>query len=436
MRLTPLHGWIAQKIGCLPVSLTLGRLRAYQLQQVQETLHLARARSPFYRRHLAAAPAELSTLADLRRFPFTTPEDIRQQPLQFLCVSQGEIERVVTLQTSGTTGPLKRLYFTQADQELTLDFFHFGMATFTDPGDRVLILLPGERPGRVGDLLATALARLGAVGLKHGPGWSPAETLGIMAKTRASGLVGAPVQVLALARQPNSSSLRLKSVLLTTDHVPQAIVKAIERAWGCEVYNHYGMTEMGLGGGVECRARRGYHLREADLYVEIVDPVSGDPRPAGEAGEIVFTTLTRRGMPLIRYRTGDVSRFIPGDCPCGTVLPTLERVRYRLDGQAPAGFGQQLTMADLDEALFARPEVLDFSASLERASDKSILRIEVNLTDYEANNDLATLQQAVETVPAIQPAVLAGSLQVAISMRKGGDTAGQTRMSKRVITWG
>ena len=106
---------------------------------------------------------------------------------------------------------------------------------------------------------------------------------------------------LALARHDGAAGLRLKSVLLTTDYVPEAIVEFVERLWRCTVYNHYGMTEMGLGGGVECQARRGYHLREADLYFEIVNPQTEMPVVEGETGEVVFTTLTRRGMPLIRY---------------------------------------------------------------------------------------------------------------------------------------
>ena len=92
--------------------------------------------------------------------------------------------------------------------------------------------------------------------------------------------------------------------------MPEAIGRVLEERWGCRVYNHYGTTEMGLGGGVQCSARRGYHFREADLFVEIVEPRSGEPVPEGVTGEIVFTTLTRTGMPLIRYRTGDLSRFL------------------------------------------------------------------------------------------------------------------------------
>ncbi len=128
-----------------------------------------------------------------------------------------------------------------------------------------------------------------------------AQTLNVLHRERATGVVGVPVQVLSLVRAVAQKLPRphLKSVLLTMDHVPDAIVQAVEAAWGGTVYNHYGMTEMGLGGGVECAARQGYHLREADMYFEIVDPETGDPLPDGQYGELVFTTLTRQGMPLI-----------------------------------------------------------------------------------------------------------------------------------------
>jgi phenylacetate-CoA ligase len=330
--LTPLQPWIARKIGCPPETLTRAAIEAYQLEKLNETLALCRARSQFYRQKLAGFPERLPSLTELQALPFTTAVDVRERPLALLCVSQSEIARVVTLDQPAAGGPPKRLYFTAADLELTCDFFHIGMSTFTAPGDRVLILLPCDRPGSVGDLLAQGLARLGAEGLRHGLVSDMAQTLAVLHAERPSGIVGVPGQVLALAeasrRQPEPP-LRLNSVLLSADFAPPATVQAIERAWGCTVYNHYGMTEMGLGGGVECAARQGYHLREADLLFEIVDPVTGALLPDGEMGEIVFTTLTRQGMPLLRYRTGDMSRFLPGECACGTVLRRLEVLQKR-----------------------------------------------------------------------------------------------------------
>lgn len=155
----------------------------------------------------------------------------------------------------------------------------------------------------------------------------------------------------------------IKSVLLSTDYVPSAIVSELGPAWGCQVYNHYGMTEMGGGGG-EYEAREGYHLREAGLYFEVIDPRTGEPLPDGETGELVFTTLTRKGMPLIRYLTGDVARLISEPCPCGSALRRLSIVNGRSDGRVDFGHGVVLTLPDMDEALFPLPGLLNYETRL------------------------------------------------------------------------
>lgn len=402
--LTPLQPWIARKIGLSSEALTPGALEAYHLQKLQETLDRCREKSPFYRQRLARAPRTVSSMNDWQAMPFTTDKELRQHPLAFLCVSQSEVERVVTLHTSGTSGRPKRLFFSAADQELTRDFFHTGMSTFTTPGDRVLILLPGERVGSVGHLLRQALSRLQAESIAHGLVSDVAETLTRMEKEEASVVVGVPVQVLALARAATAQKRffpGVKSVLLTTDHVPHPIIQSVEDAWNCTVYNHYGMTEMGLGGGVECAARQGYHLREADLYFEIIDPLSGERVPDGEPGEIVFTTLTRQAMPLIRYRTGDISRMLPGACSCGTCLRRLEKVRFRWQGRRRLASGHTLTMADLDDALFTLDDVLDFTATL---SDDA-LRLTVQ-TEMNADKAVRAVRRALRTVAALNDARL------------------------------
>jgi phenylacetate-coenzyme A ligase PaaK-like adenylate-forming protein len=155
------------------------------------------------------------------------------------------------------------------------------------------------------------------------------------------------------------------------------------------------MTEMGLGGGVECEARRGYHLREADLLFEIIDPSTGERVPNGEYGEVVFTTLTRRGLPLIRYRTGDVSRFIPGTCPCGTHLKTLERITHRLGGRTRIDT-HYMSMADLDEALFAIDGVLNFTATMTHDHGRDCLHVDVQtVEDWRAASAIQLITAAV-----------------------------------------
>jgi phenylacetate-coenzyme A ligase PaaK-like adenylate-forming protein len=156
------------------------------------------------------------------------------------------------------------------------------------------------------------------------------------------------------------------------------------------VYGHYGMTETGLGGGVECAARDGYHLREADLLFEVVDPSSGRPVPDGEYGEVVFTTLTRRGMPLVRYRTGDRARFLTEACPCGTVLRRLGRVTNRLAEPVTLSGGGTLSIALLDEVIYREPSVAAYAAALYTKDGQDCLHITVLPAGGRAELDIVS----------------------------------------------
>ncbi|WP_208022495.1 DVU_1553 family AMP-dependent CoA ligase [Desulfonema ishimotonii] len=413
-----MEDWIFRKIGGTASGshLTRDALRQYQAEKLRETVAYAGQNSPFYRARLADFPVEtLQTPEDVSRLPFTTAQDIRKAPLKFLCVSQSDISRMVTLKTSGTTANPKRLCFTAQDLELTVDFFAHAMRSFVKPGQRVLILLPGEQPDSVGDLLRRGLDRIGVDGIVSGPVADPAQTADTILKQEIDGLVGIPTQVLQLVRTDGVKKIpagRIKSVILSTDYVPEAVKKTLESAWGCRVFNHYGMTEMGYGGGVECHAQCGYHFRDADLLMEIVDPATGQPKQDGEYGEAVFTTLTRHGMPLIRYRTGDLTRFLPDPCPCGTVLKRMEPVRGRIAGSIALKNGQMLTVRDLDERLLTLPELLNYQAEITRENGLDLLRISVYTS---AGNDpqlAETIRQTVSGIPAIQAALNESVLSV------------------------
>ena len=238
-----------------------------------------RDRSPFYRRLYAGLPrAPLSSLHEVAELPFVTETDVREHGLDMLCVSQGDVARVVTLPTSGTTGPPKRVWFTDADLELTVEYFHHGMKDVVAPGQRVLVLMPGEQPGTVGALLRTAMDRLGVETIVYGFVDRAEAVCRVIEERGVDCLVGVPGQVLALARSDPGRRIapgRLKSVLLSGDHVAVALREGLEAVWGCEVFEHYGSTEIGLGGAVQCRAFGGRHIREADLLFEVVDPADG-----------------------------------------------------------------------------------------------------------------------------------------------------------------
>jgi phenylacetate-CoA ligase len=426
MKLTPLDPWIQQKIGESRSNLTRDAIENWQLTRLNETLALARSRSPFYRQLLAGKPDRINRLDEIANFPFTTPEDIRRNPLALVCVSQDDISRVVTLQSSGTTGEPKRVYFTNDDQELTIDFFGVGMSTFTKEDDRILILLPGEKPGTVGDLLRLGLERTGRIPFPHGVVRDMQKTIAMMNSIQADCIVGVPVQLLGLARHWEKGGCAPRSVLLSTDYVPMAIVSELKHIWGCEVFNHYGSTEMGLGGGVECEAHNGYHLREADLFFEVINPISGENMPEGEFGEVVFSTLTRQGMPLIRYRTGDRSRFIPGECPCGTCLKTLEKISGRYSGMIQIS-GSVLSLPEIDEVLFPIPDLLNYSVTV--SGDKIFPDIHLVVQTINSGDIEKIVRQKLMKIPCLKDLKL--TIQCQDLMSHSGNLVKRDLLDKR-----
>lgn len=373
MKRTPLENWIVERTGVSRHSREA--LEEYQLRKIMETVQYARTHSGFYKEHLANA--SVNSWEDVRALPFTFPDQIRRDPGSFVCIPQREIKRIVTLRSSGTEGEEKRIFFSQGDLDAAIDFFQYGMSSLTDGTDRVLILFPGASCGSIGDLLERALKKSGVICFKHGVMADPEETAGCIAENDITCLVGMPVQILQLSRIKKEIFKRyIRKVLLSADNVPEVLIRELTEQCGCRVFTHYGMTEMGYGGGVECQARNGYHMREGDLYLEILDPVTGQPVRDGQLGEVTFTTLTRQAMPLIRYRTGDLASFLPDPCPCGTFLKTMSRVRGRRENKVRICGGSFLHFSQLDEWMLSFPELLDYRACME---NEKVLRLEVVL---------------------------------------------------------
>lgn len=439
MQTSTLQEWIGAKIVRSSASYSRSDLEAWQLERLQYTIGYVGKNSPFYRKLFEPYPDALTSLEQLAQYPFTTAQDILADPARLVCVGQEEVQRIVTLPTSGTSGPSKRVYFTAEDQELTIDFFKVGMANLASVDDRVLILLPGERPGSVGDLLQIGLERLGCLALKNGPVDDEERVLRLMSDQRVNVLVGAPVDLHRLARWDEHFHLllpgQMKSVLSSTDTLPLVIRANLQRIWGCKVFDHYGMTETGLGGGVECGAHRGYHLREADLLYEVIDPESGEHLPDGETGEVVVTTLTRAAMPLVRYRTGDLSRFYTDECPCGSFIRRLESIRGRVNAGIHNG-ECELRQVDLDEALFQLPQVLDFTAGVSEDKGKKVLEIALEQAPGGSGGLSQQVMDALIAIPGIGTQISMEELLVRISSMTRCADSRPGYMRKRVLVNG
>lgn len=382
--ISPVEAWVAKCTG-LNDRLSVDTLLKWQLDKTRKIIEYTRTHSRFYAEKLQGIDTKkIKTLSDMQEIDFTWPEDILRDSKAFVCVPQSQIARIVTLYTSGSQGAPKRIYFTEQDMEKTVDFFTHGMSTMVHKGQTVVVFMSGETQNSIGDLLKKALKRIGVSTQIYGRIDDVYKA--IKAAKTADCLIGVPAEIIYMCR--TDESLRPQSVLLSTDYVPDSVIRSIEDTWKCQVFTHYGMTETGFGLGVQCEAGLGYHLRDADLLVEIVDPKTGLQVPPGKCGEIVITTFSREAMPLIRYRTGDIAHLIVNPCPCGGILPQLGKVMGRVSNIISLENSQQLSIYYLDEIMFAFPEVRNFEASLIKTARTNILNITVDAKESLQHEDL------------------------------------------------
>ncbi|QGY41492.1 AMP-binding protein [Pseudodesulfovibrio cashew] len=420
MPLPVLDQWLVRRMGWESSALpSPGQLRDWQLARIRELIDHAKEGSPFYARHLADIdPVSVLTADDFSRLPAIGPEDLREGAERFLCVSQDEIARVVTLQSSGTTGKPKRVFYTREDLEGTVAYFGWGMRNLVGPEQTAMVLMPGERPGGVGRLLMDALSRTGARAVPHGIVEDARRAVDHCLECDAACIVGSPAHVNMLVREWERRGLpknRIRSVLLCWDVTPEAVARNVADGFGCKVLRHWGMVETGLGGAVECSSGSGMHLREAELYLEIIEPETGRLLLDGEVGEIVVTTPLKLGMPLIRYRTGDMGRVLPGSCVCGSPMRRLDPLVYRTDDGILID-GVRLTLRELNETLYALPEVYDFAASY----GEGVLRVVACGKEASLSESVIAALSGIE---AVSHGVRQGGLRLEVEMKQDGAPA-------------
>jgi len=317
---------------------TRAELEVLQLKGLKWTVAHAYAGSSAYRAKLSragVAPTDIQGLDDLQKLPFTTADDLRDgYPLPLCAVPDEQVVRIHS--SSGTTGKRKNLCYTRKDIDDWTHFFAraYEMAGVT-PRDRVQIAV-GYGVWTAGAGFQTACEKLGAMALPVGPGNVDMqcrflEDLGatVLCCTASMGLLMAE----EVHRRGIRDRIRLKKVIYGSERSSVSMRNKIsELLGGAELFDITGLTELyGPGVGIECPHHDCIHYW-ADYYLlETLDPDTLTPVEEGEWGEMVVTTLRKEAVPLIRYRTRDITRIISGPCTCGTVLPRHSRIKGRTD---------------------------------------------------------------------------------------------------------
>lgn len=321
-----------------PKIATIEELPAHQLSGLQWTVRHAFEHSPIYRERLSAVgigPDTITSLDDLRRLPFTTADDLAAgYPFALRAVDFADLVRIHA--SSGTTGKRKILGYTRKDIEDWQNMFArcYELAGLTRQ-DRVQIAV-GYGLWTAGIGFQQACELFGALAVPVGPGNLELQTAflidlqsTVFCCTASMGLLLAE----EVQRQGLKDKLNLKKIILGAERSSNAMLDTMRECLGVEeIYDITGLTEVyGPGTGLSCRENTGIHYW-ADYYIlEVLDPLTLEPAAPGEIGEMVFTTLCKEGAPLIRYRSRDLTRLMPGVCPCGCILPRHDRILGRSD---------------------------------------------------------------------------------------------------------
>ncbi len=330
------------------------RMNEYQREIITRLLRDIKERSPFYARKFDGIDlTQVSTQEDFERLPFTDKADLREAyPLGLAAVPRKDIVRIHS--SSGTTGTPVVIPYTARDVEDWAVMFErcYRMAGVTE--DDVVQITPGYGLWTAGIGFQAGCERLGAMALPMGPG-NTDKQLRMMEDMGTTVLCATSSYALLLAEEIKSRGIKdrlhLRKGVIGSERWGEKMRNEIASDLGVEFYDIYGLTEIyGPGIGISCDYRNGIHMWDDYIYFEIIDPQSGETVPDGTVGELVITTLRKEGAPLIRYRTHDLTRIVPGECPCGSRFPRIDIIVGRTDDMIKVK-GCNMFPAQFDEVL-------------------------------------------------------------------------------------
>jgi len=366
-------------------------IEAYQIYRLRKTIDYSSANSSFYR-DLNTRVGEIRSYEDLSKIPFTDPQDLAQSPYKLLCISMSQIARIFSHTTTGTTtGRLKKVFFTRKDAEAIIDSMSVIMSTVLESagldreGRVVQIFLPDNGPPfSIAGLIAKGTEKFGGIPVIGNCAANTEDQIRSIEKTKPDMLMGSAFRIWRITQEASAShdpaKVGIKTVFVTSEYLSTPMRERLEQVWQAEVFHHYGMTEPGFAIGVECQAHDGFHFNEADLLFEVVDPETGAAIKDEREGELVLTTLNREGMPLIRYRTGDVASLIRNPCACGaSTLVRIGSIPKRVALISAIGKREKIYTSLFDEALYQISDLVDYRIFLSRDNGKDTLLCKVEV---------------------------------------------------------
>ena len=354
-------------------------LKEEQFAILKEQFKTLKDRSPFYAKKFAGIDlTDVQTQADFEALPFSEKADLRDAyPLGLAAVPESEIVRIHS--SSGTTGTPVIIPYTQQDViDWAVQFARcYEMAGITKD-DRIQIT-PGYGLWTAGIGFQLGAERLGAMAVPMGPG-NTDKQIRFMKDMQSTVLCATSSYALLLAEEIAKRGVRdelnLKRAVIGSERWGHKMRERIANELGVKIYDIYGLTEVyGPGIGVSCDYECGMHVWDDYCYFEIVDPKTGKVLPDGEVGELVITTLRKEGAPLVRYRTHDLSRIIPGECECGSPFPRIDTLIGRTDDMVKVK-GVNIFPAQIEEIIkFTDGASSEYQVMIDHLEGKDIMTV-------------------------------------------------------------
>lgn len=354
-------------------------LKEEQFAVLKEQFKTLKDRSPFYAKKFKGIDlSDVQTQADFEALPFSEKADLRDAyPLGLAAVPESEIVRIHS--SSGTTGTPVIIPYTQQDViDWAVQFARcYEMAGITKD-DRIQIT-PGYGLWTAGIGFQLGAERLGAMAVPMGPG-NTDKQIRFMKDMQSTVLCATSSYALLLAEEIAKRGVRdelnLKRAVIGSERWGHKMRQRIANELGVKIYDIYGLTEVyGPGIGVSCDYECGMHVWDDYCYFEIVDPKTGKVLPDGEIGELVITTLRKEGAPLVRYRTHDLSRIIPGECECGSPFPRIDTLIGRTDDMVKVK-GVNIFPAQIEEIIkFTDGTSSEYQVMIDHLEGKDIMTV-------------------------------------------------------------
>lgn len=347
-----------------PDSMSPQKIQQYQLDSLKEILKRSYDQNEFYRAKMEEAgfsPKEFKKLEDIQKIPFLNKDELRGNPYILLTCDKEDVA-LVQVSTGTTGGEEIYMLYTWNDYYLHDLAPRYPKLFPIDPPDVCLNGLPYEMSAAGLAFHKTFMEGCNATVIPAGKGGAystPAKTLKMIKDLEPNVIITSPSWAIMLAEEAKKqdfdfTSLELKAVYLTGEGCSPAFRRRVEKIFGATANFFYGSLECGVL-GIECDDHSGYHLTEAHVYMEIVDPTSGEVLEPGEIGEIVITSMLRYDAPILRFRTGDLGYIETDPCECGVTLPKFH-LRGRVRDQIKYN-GTSFSPFYLEEFLMSQPEV-------------------------------------------------------------------------------